>query len=103
MLDFGKFGKFEILNPSENQNLRSLTLTPNLDFEKNFVIFIIKMLKFEERFREIVKIYYTILKFEILNPKISNLRSLTLNPKITKLSKLDQKSSKIKISHGRIS
>ena len=95
-------GKFEILNPSENGNLRSLTLTPNLDFEKNLMIFIIKILKFEEKFCEIDKICY-ILKFEILNPKISNLRSLTLNPKITKLSKMDQKSSKFKISHGRLS
>ena len=29
-----KFGKFEILNPSSNSNFRSLTLIPNLDFEK---------------------------------------------------------------------
>ena len=91
--------KFEILNPSENRNLRSLTLTPNLDLNKIFVILIIKILKFEEKICEIDKICY-ILKFEILNPKISNLGSLTLNPKITKL---DQKSPEIKISHGRIS
>ena len=79
--------------------MRSLTLTPNLDFDRNFVIFVTKMMKIDDKFGENDKICYN-LKFEILNPKISNSRSLTLNPKITKL---DQKSSKIKISHGRIS
>ena len=59
-------------------------------------------MKFEEKFDEIDKIWY-ISNFEILNPKIENLGSLTLNPKITKLSKFDQKSSKIKISHGEVS
>ena len=95
-------GNFGILNPSENQNLTPLTLTPNLDFEKNLTIFVTKNINFEENFGEIDKIWY-ISNFEILNPKIENLGSLTLNPKITKLSKFDQKSSKIKISHGRIS
>ena len=95
-------GNFEILNPRGNRNLRSLTLTPNLDFDRNFVIFVTKMMKIDDKFGENDKICYN-LKFEILNPKISNSRSLTLNPKITKLSKIDQKSSKIKISHGRIS
>ena len=49
IFDFGKNRKFEILNPSENRNLRSLTLTPNLDLNKIFVILIIKILKFEEK------------------------------------------------------
>ena len=52
--------KFEILNPSENRNLRSLTLTPNLDFDKIFVIFVTKMMKIDEKFCEIVKICYNL-------------------------------------------
>ena len=56
--DFVKFGKFEVLNPSENQNLKSLTLTPNLDFDKKFMIFVTKILKFEEKFCEIDQILY---------------------------------------------
>ena len=32
IFDFGENRKFEILNPSENRNLGSLTLTPNFDF-----------------------------------------------------------------------
>ena len=52
------FGKFEILNPSGNRNFRSLTLTPNLDFDKKFMIFVTKILKFEEKFCEIDQILY---------------------------------------------
>ena len=73
-------GNFEILNPSWDQNFRSLTLTPNLDFDKNFVIFVEKIMNFHEKFCEIDKICYIFWKpnFEILNPKIGILKSLTL-------------------------
>ena len=39
-LDFGYFVKFEILNPSENQNLKSLTLTPNLHLDNKISNFL---------------------------------------------------------------
>ena len=42
-------------------------------------------MKIDEAFGEIDKICY-ILEFEILNPKISNLRSLTLNPRVNYLN-----------------
>ena len=60
-------GKFEILNPSGNRNLRSLTLTPNLDFGKNFVIFVTKMMKIDFNFCEIDQICYN-LKTEFWDP-----------------------------------
>ena len=51
-----KFGKFEILNPSENQNFGSLTVIPNLDFKKILVIFVTKIIKFDDISAEIDKI-----------------------------------------------
>ena len=85
-MDFGDFVKFEILNPSENQNLRSLTLDHKIWIldNKNFIFWWI-LNKFDEKFDENCK-------FEILNPKIQNLtksqnlKSLTLKSKILKLN-----------------
>ena len=79
--------KFEILNPkiSKFEILNPNTKISNLD--TTFLNFGDFCYKFEEKFAEIEKIG-DISKFEILNPKI------------TKLSKLDQKFTKIKISHG---
>ena len=86
-LEFGKFVKFEILNPSENQNLKSLTLdTQNFNFWQKFHF----LMNFDEKFDENWK-------FEILNPKIQNLtksqnlKSLTLKSKIFNFDKIWQK------------
>ena len=80
------FVKFEILNPSENQNLKSLTLDHKISiFDQNFL-----MNKFDENFDENRK-------FDILNPKIQNLtksqnlKSLTLKSKIFNFDKIWQK------------
>ena len=72
-MDFGKFVKFEILNPSENQNLRSLTLDHKISFWS-------KLNKFDEILTKIENLrsltlkskFDEITKFEILNPKIQN-------------------------------
>ena len=85
-MEFGKFMKFEILNPSENRNLKSLTLDHKISiFDQK-----LKLNKFDENFDENCK-------FEILNPKIQNLtksqnlRSLTLKSKIFNFDKIWQK------------
>ena len=86
--DFVKFVKFEILNPSENQNLKSLTLAHQIwIWERKFSIFSWFLYKIEENSDEITK-------FEVLNPKIQNLaksqnlRSLTLKSKIFDFDKI---------------
>ena len=72
-----KIAKFEILNPN--------TKISNLDTKiLNFDDF---CYKFEENFAEIDKIG-DISKFEILNPKIQNLKSLTLKSKIFNFDKI---------------
>ena len=88
-----KIAKFEILNPN--------TKISNLDTK--FLNFDDFCYKFEENFAEIDKIG-DISKFEILNPKIQNLKSLTLKSQNCQNFKLfDQKFTKIKISHGGLS
>ena len=72
-----KIAKFEILNPN--------TKISNLDTK--FLNFDDFCYKFEENFAEIDKIG-DISKFEILNPKIQNLRSLTLKSKIFNFDKI---------------
>ena len=72
-----KIAKFEILNPN--------TKISNLDTK--FLNFDDFCYKFEENFAEIDKIG-DISKFEILNPKIQNLRSLTLTSKIFDFDKI---------------
>ena len=72
-----KIAKFEILNPN--------TKISNLDTK--FLNFDDFCYKFEENFAEIDKIG-DISKFEILNPKIQNLRSLTLKSKIFDFDKI---------------
>ena len=72
-----KIAKFEILNPN--------TKISNLD--TNFLNFDDFCYKFEENFDEIDKIG-DISKFEILNPKIQNLKSLTLKSKIFNFDKI---------------
>ena len=79
--------KFEILNPkiSKFEILNPNTKISNLDTKiLNFDDF---CCKFEENFTEIDKIG-DISKFEILNPKIQNLRSLTLKSKIFDFDKI---------------
>ena len=95
-----KIFDFAILtNLFESQNLKSLTLTQKFPiWTQNFwmlVIFVTNF-KFEETFTEIDKIG-DISKFEILNPKIQSLRSLTLKSKIFNFDKIWQKS---KFRHG---
>ena len=75
-----KISKFEILNPN--------TKISNLDTK--FLNFDDFCYKFEENFAEIDKIG-DISKFEILNPKIQNLKSLTLKSKISNFDKIWQK------------
>ena len=75
-----KISKFEILNPN--------TKISNLDTK--FLNFDDFCYKFEENFAEIDKIG-DISKFEILNPKIQNLKSLTLKSKIFIFDKIWQK------------
>ena len=72
-----KIAKFEILNPN--------TKISNLDTK--FLNFDDFCYKFEENFAEIDKIG-DISKFEILNPKIQILRSLTLKSKIFDFDKI---------------
>ena len=72
-----KIAKFEILNPN--------TKISNLDTK--FLNFDDFCYKFEENFAEIDKIG-DISKFEILNPKIQNLKSLTLKSKIFNFDKI---------------
>ena len=72
-----KISKFEILNPN--------TKISNLDTK--FLNFDDFCYKFEENFAEIDKIG-DISKFEILNPKIQNLKSLTLKSKIFNFDKI---------------
>ena len=82
--------KFEILNPkiSKFEILNPNTKISNLDTKcLNFDDF---CYKFEENFTEIDKIG-DISKFEILNPKIQNLKSLTLKSKIFIFDKIWQK------------
>ena len=82
--------KFEILNPkiSKFEILNPNTKISNLDTNcLNFGDF---CYKFEENFTEIDKIG-DISKFEILNPKIQNLKSLTLKSKIFNFDKIWQK------------
>ena len=69
--------KFEILNPkiSKFEILNPNTKISNLDTK--FLDFDDFCYKFEENFDEIDK-FGDISKFEILNPKIQNLKSLTL-------------------------
>ena len=82
--------KFEILNPkiSKFEILNPNTKISNLD--TNFLNFGDFCYKFEENFAEIDKIG-DISKFEILNPKIQNLKSLTLKSKIFIFDKIWQK------------
>ena len=82
--------KFEILNPkiSKFEILNPNTKISNLD--TNFLNFDDFCYKFEENFAEIDKIG-DISKFEILNPKIQNLKSLTLKSKIFHFDKIWQK------------
>ena len=79
--------KFEILNPkiSKFEILNPNTKISNLD--TNFLNFDDFCYKFEENFTEIDKIG-DISKFEILNPKIQNLKSLTLKSKIFNFDKI---------------
>ena len=91
--DFVKFWilvKFEILNPkiSKFEILNPNTKISNLDTK--FLNFDDFCYKFEENFAEIDKIG-DISKFEILNPKIQNLKSLTLKSKIFNFDKIWQK------------
>ena len=100
--DFVKFWilvKFEILNPkiSKFEILNPNTKISNLDTK--FLNFDDFCYKFEENFAEIDKIG-DISKFEILNPKIQNLKSLTLKSKIFNFDKIWQKS---KFRHGGLS
>ena len=88
--DFGKIWnlvKFEILNPKiwKIEILNPNTKICNLD--TNFLNFGDFCYKFEENFTEIYKIG-DISKFEILNPKIQNLKSLTLKSKIFNFDKI---------------
>ena len=73
--------KFEILNPkiSKFGILNPNTKISNMDTK--FLNFGDFCYNFEENFTEIDKID-DISKFEILNPKIQNLKSLTLKSKI---------------------
>ena len=82
-----KFVKFEILNPkiSKFEILNPNTKISNLDTK--FLNFDDFCYKFEENFAEIDKIG-DISKFEILNPKIQNLKSLTLKSKIFDFDKI---------------
>ena len=64
-LEFGDFVKFEILNPSENRNLRSLTLDHKISI-------------FDQNWTNLMKIL----------TKIENLRSLTLKSKIWRNHKI---------------
>ena len=93
-MDFGKFeilnpkiSKFEILNPkiSKFEILNPNTKISNLDTK--FLNFDDFCYKFEENLAEIDKIG-DISKFEILNPKIQNLKSLTLKSKIFNFDKI---------------
>ena len=79
--------KFEILNPkiSKFEILNPNTKISNLDTK--FLNFDDFCYKFEENFAEIDKIG-DISKFEILNPKIQNLKSLTLKSKIFNFDKI---------------
>ena len=79
--------KFEILNPkiSKFEILNPNTKISNLDTK--FLNFDDFCYKFEENFTEIDKIG-DISKFEILNPKIQNLKSLTLKSKIFNFDKI---------------
>ena len=97
-----KFVKFEILNPSENRNLKSLTLAHQIWILTQFWRFLLS--KFWNLRKIIPKLTKLVMTPNwILNPKIKNLKSLTLKSQKCQNFKFDQKSSKIKISHGEVS